>query len=58
VGWLPILNNLYPKSKQPMGVNWGLVPPVEGKKSERKQKRVDRARIAIEYAARELGRVT
>jgi len=57
VGWLPILNNLYPKSNSQWG-ELGTCPPVEGKKSERKQKRVDRARIAIEYAARELGRVT
>ena len=42
--------------RQPMGVNWGLVPLVEGKKSERKRKRVERAKAAIEYAARELGR--
>lgn len=57
-GLVTYIEQSLPEVKQPMGVNWGLVPPVEGKKSERKQKRVDRARIAIEYAARELGRVT
>jgi len=57
-GLVTCIEQSLPEVKQPMGVNWGLVPPVEGKKSERKQKRVDRARIAIEYAARELGRVT
>ncbi|WP_018963037.1 methylenetetrahydrofolate--tRNA-(uracil(54)-C(5))-methyltransferase (FADH(2)-oxidizing) TrmFO [Coprothermobacter platensis] len=45
-----------PSIRQPMGSNWGLVPSVKGKKSQRKVQRAEKARIAIENAVRELGR--
>jgi len=57
-GLVTYIEQSLPEVKQPMGVNWDLSRRLKERKVRGKQKRVDRARIAIEYAARELGRVT
>jgi methylenetetrahydrofolate--tRNA-(uracil-5-)-methyltransferase len=55
-GLTAYIEETLPTVRQPMGSNWGLLSTVPGKKSDRKQKRVERARAAIENAVRELGR--